>query len=735
MMREKVLLLSGMAMLMLSVSCQSPAPVKYAEVTGNQDVRYTAEEWAAMRDKTLADYHIIIDDDGCDMTEFPKDLELTRENIYKQMLDAVKGTEVDTVSFCPFSVGHRLATRSLVTDVHVERAALDRDRNVTPELLALGTDTMQVAVEFCRQNKVKVLANFRVNDVHDAWYKHWMYGIKVAHPEQLIGTEENKPLFGSWTAFNFALPEVRQRAFAICKELLSHYDVDGLEMDFYRFPVFFKSVAWGGSASAEEVEAMTQLMRDVRAEADRIGKIRGRYLVVATRVPDSAPVAKDAGLDIDTWMREKLIDIFIAGGDGGYYNTYEGAVALGRRHGIKVFPSIDTSWMGGGRNSIPGYTAQAAAALNAGADGLFYFNMFYAKPYIKLMHRNLDDLRLMDKQYYGYYQRSGSFTAISAKTPELDELGNRRGDRLYLREGQLAATMQMEIGDDFSRPEVLAKNPQLKLRVETKLNEDYKDYQLKAAINGTPLPKPAFEKGTFVFDVAPAVLKPGANYFEFEGMDPLKKIAPWMILKGDVILRGGNQPPWRRLWTAHDFANAEKIVDNSYRLIDSGTGETECENLLYPIVPFDHAVTCEFEMIGEGSTAPEAIAFRIANGEFVEVLCFGPDAISLKYHGGVFPFKTDDAFHAYRVETKGNNLKLFADGTLLADVTLPMAASNPACHLKGTHSTIPNMNDSSVAIGSFSGPGTSSSRWKNMTLSLPYVQIHDVSLTLTFPKK
>ena len=205
-------LLAATLLALLLTGCRATAPAAKSPVPAADDAGRRE-----LREKTLAQYHVIIDDDGCDMTEYPKDLPLTRENIYAQMLDAIKGTEVDTVSFCPFSVGHRLATRSLVTDVHTARAALDRDRNVTPELLALGTDTLQVAVEFCRKNNFKVWANFRVNDIHDSWYKQWMYGIKVAHPEQLIGTEDNCPQFGAWTSFDFALPVVRDRARAICE--------------------------------------------------------------------------------------------------------------------------------------------------------------------------------------------------------------------------------------------------------------------------------------------------------------------------------------------------------------------------------------------------------------------------------------------------------------------------------------------------------------------------------------
>ncbi len=712
-----------LAVLLLNGCRTAPSPAPKA--AANDD-----PAWQKLRQETLAQYRVVIDDDGCDMTEYPKDLPLTRENIYAQMLDAIKGTEVDTVSFCPFSVGHRLATRSLVTDVHTERAALDRDRNVTPELLALGTDTLQVAVEFCRKNNFKVWANFRVNDIHDSWYKQWMYGTKVAHPEQLNGTEDNPPPFGSWTSFDFALPVVRNRARDICVEFLSHYDVDGLEMDFYRFPVFFKSVAWGGSASEEEIEAMTQMMREIRAEADRIGRIRGRYLVVAARLPDSAPVARDAGLDIEQWMKEGLIDIFIAGGDGGYYNTYAGAVALGHKYGVKVFPSVDTSWMGGARSSIPGYVAQSAAALNAGADGLFYFNMFYAKAYIPHMKRKLDDLRLKDKTYFGYYQRTGSFTTISKKTVELDELKLVRGDKMYLGDAAPATYMEMEIGDDFSRPEVLEKKPQLTLKVETGLQEQY---AIHASVNGHALGDPVFSKGDYLFDVAPAFVVPGSNRFDFTIDDgTLAAIPPRVIMRGDVLLKGSAQPPWRRLWYAHDFPNAEKIVDNSYRLVDSGTGEKDCENLLYPIVPMADGVACDFEMLLEETTAKEAVVFRVANNAYVEMLCFEPEAITLKFQGSRIPFRTNDAFHRYRVETKGDQLKLLADGKLLAEVKMTMKADDDAARMTGNHTTIQYMQESSILVGSLSGPGTSVSRWRNVTLALPYIHLKDASLNLKF---
>ena len=179
-----------------------------------------------------------------------------------------------------------------------------------------------------------------------------------------------------------------------------------------------------------------------------------------------------------------------------------------------MYPSVDTSWLGGGRNTLAAFHAQSAAAMAVGADGIYYFNMFYAPAYIPEMRRELKDLRFVPKLYYGYYQRLSQF---SANMNKFDQLADLRGDGLVVYPGGKAASMLITVGDDFSDPEVAAMRPRVVLDVNT-LNDD-DEVPLQAKINGSDAGKPVFNGGNYTFRVDPSLVKAGENRFEFS-LDP-----------------------------------------------------------------------------------------------------------------------------------------------------------------------------------------------------------------------
>ena len=116
-------------------------------------------EWMKLRAEALnRPRRVIVNNDGCDATEFPKELSPTKENIYRQMFDKLRSVQVDTVSYVPFGVGHVLATNSKVTQIHTGKSALKTSRNLTPELLKQGTDAMALAVEYCRAYGYEIFA-------------------------------------------------------------------------------------------------------------------------------------------------------------------------------------------------------------------------------------------------------------------------------------------------------------------------------------------------------------------------------------------------------------------------------------------------------------------------------------------------------------------------------------------------------------------------------------------------
>ena len=63
------------------------------------------------------------------------------------------------------------------------------------------------------------------------------------------------------TAQDFSHPQVRDRKFEIVKEVCRRYDIDGVDLNFIRHPMFFSRGMRGEPASKAEIEIMTGLLR------------------------------------------------------------------------------------------------------------------------------------------------------------------------------------------------------------------------------------------------------------------------------------------------------------------------------------------------------------------------------------------------------------------------------------------------------------------------------------------
>ncbi|MEO6741748.1 MAG: hypothetical protein ABIP20_16005 [Chthoniobacteraceae bacterium] len=181
----------------------------------------------------------------------------TPEEFLSYRTTALAGTQVDSLFYCTRSSGFGVFTH----DTKVGQVFSTKEgryaSNLTPEMLAAGTDPLRVMTDFGHQNCMEVFWSFRVNDTHDGSatdYGPIMFRanrLKNEHPEWLIGTPEQKPKFGAWSAVDFTRAEIRDLAFRYVEEVCQNYEVDGVELDFFRHPVFFKRAAVSGLAAMD----------------------------------------------------------------------------------------------------------------------------------------------------------------------------------------------------------------------------------------------------------------------------------------------------------------------------------------------------------------------------------------------------------------------------------------------------------------------------------------------------
>jgi hypothetical protein len=462
----------------------------------------------------------------------------TAQAILDDCFSQVAGTHVDTILYCTKSSGFGLFTHfTKVGQIFTCREDLYAN-NQMESLIKAGIDPLQVMVDFGKKHGIEVFWSMRMNDTHDGAkvsYGKVLFSVnklKTEHPEYLIGEQGKRPKHGAWSAVDYARPEIRDLAFRFFEEVCNNYDIDGIEFDFSRHPVFFKSTSRGELTTDGERAMMTELMQRVRTMADEVGRKRGRPILISMRVPDSVEYARAIGLDIENWLANDLLDLFVV---TSYFqlNDWDYSIALARKYGVKIYPSLDESRAGdeeGKKLRITplAYRARAAEIWNAGGDGIYLYNALGPDTSI---WRELGDpkvLATLDKDYFasvrGLVGSAGgnfpleSFVNIETLNPKNPKL---------VAPGK-AATARMNIGEDFT------KAANVKLRLRLRFEKPTQPALINVTINDQPLKALQANDTWLECDLPPTALHPGTNQVKVALSTDANESVNWFDLMLEV---------------------------------------------------------------------------------------------------------------------------------------------------------------------------------------------------------
>lgn len=126
--------------------------------------------------------------------------------------------------------------------------------------------------------------------------------MKEEHPDWLFHTPWSEN--GLW---NFAVEGVHDYVLENLREVAEDHDFDGIELDFARGIVFPEGQGWRNR------ESLTTFMQKMRSMLLDIEQERGRPFLLAARVPQDPVGCHFDGLDVETWARDSLVDIFVLG--------------------------------------------------------------------------------------------------------------------------------------------------------------------------------------------------------------------------------------------------------------------------------------------------------------------------------------------------------------------------------------------------------------------------------------
>lgn len=362
-----------------------------------------------------------------------------------------------------------------------------------------------------------VVDNYLFNSFK-AKHLDWLMGSAKDTPP-LKGLTGNFPPYAPWCLMDFNQAEVRAKLVAISTEIINGYNIDGLMLDFCRQPRLFRSVAWGGSASAAQCQMITEMLGQISA----VAKAKGCLLAV--RVPDSLQACKEAGMDVVAWFTQKFADILFIGGTAEL-NRWSVAADMAQKCGVPFYASLDQARIYATndegyreddqrlkRQVQEVYRARVSEARLAGAKGIMYSSgreewwdswWNYTDP--SLFQPAQDKIRLENKRYFvNYRTRTGGFIKDMKKySPVLNQ------SLIAFSPSEIKGTAKYEIFvcDDF---ETLRKERITPKCYLTTIIEIPSGWTVDVNINGKPLKVIKKRAGAQIYQIPPGGTVFGKN--------------------------------------------------------------------------------------------------------------------------------------------------------------------------------------------------------------------------------
>ena len=324
------------------------------------------------------DRKIISNDDGWIMNNMTEPV--TPETIRERMIDTYPGSPVGGASWCvgnsevwefETEVGERIGDGH----EHFEDERLAwLQRNLHGLIGSCGGPLTEITRQF-HEAGMDVLPSVRMNSHYDIPWNSPAHGrFRREHPEWQIGQPNEyipRPTleYAIARGVDYKYPGVRAHIAEVIFELIERFDVDGIELDYFRHPAFFR---------VEEAQAncylMTDFIRRIRQRLNEIGAQRGKHLDLLVRVPATLYDSKRIGLDAETWITEGLVDIVAAGGGFLPFEQPIGEfVEAARGTDCRIFGSLESMRWALDEEVL---YALAARFWEAGVDGLYLFNFF-----------------------------------------------------------------------------------------------------------------------------------------------------------------------------------------------------------------------------------------------------------------------------------------------------------------------------------------------------------------------
>ena len=178
-------------------------------------------------------------------------------------------------------------------------------------LFAAGIDPFGFMVDRLKEAGIRVLANVRMNDHHGnpVYWTSW----EQEHADWSLGDDTGArdwKSIGALRHMDYAIEGVRTYRLSILEEILTRFDVDGLQLDFGRTAPFVSEPKDGKG------RFMTEFVRRARSLLDHSGPA-GKDKTLGVLLPWDLEFCEREGLEVAEWVREGLVG-FVSPGEWYY---------------------------------------------------------------------------------------------------------------------------------------------------------------------------------------------------------------------------------------------------------------------------------------------------------------------------------------------------------------------------------------------------------------------------------
>lgn len=209
-----------------------------------------------------------------------------------------------------------------------------------------GGDMVEVFIDQCRRRQISPFITIRINDLHmleymplpdgsvlpgtwadlmlDRWRReHTHYCITRPEERTSLGPDPLKTLrqpgmihiIRREYVMNWIHPEVRDRVYAFIEEVCTKYDIDGIELDFMRESILFRT---DETTSVQRNTIVMDFITRVRSLLNRTSR-HGQYRWLLARVPAFIEAHDALGIDIQP-MAVRGVDMFTL---SHYFRSYQ----------------------------------------------------------------------------------------------------------------------------------------------------------------------------------------------------------------------------------------------------------------------------------------------------------------------------------------------------------------------------------------------------------------------------